>query len=191
MAYDVKLAMDQLKIDRANIVGHSLGSVISQVIAEDYPERVERVVLVGSTSSASGIYSAEGEFAQAIESMKERPALDSEFLSGWFDSVLPVDPEFIKYEKNETSKVPLQVWKGITHEAQTNEFGRHLARLKAPTLLVYGVHDNFMDKQSQEILKKSIANLTYVEYQSAGHNIPWELPKEFAENVESFIQKNN
>lgn len=39
-AYDIKLLLDTLKILKADIVGHSSGSLITQVLAEESPERV-------------------------------------------------------------------------------------------------------------------------------------------------------
>ena len=46
MAEDVKKAMVQLHIPRAHIVGVSMGGMIAQFLAADYPEKVDRLVLV-------------------------------------------------------------------------------------------------------------------------------------------------
>ena len=48
-AYDIKLLMDALQIPKADVVGHSLGSIICQTLAEDWPDRVNRVVLISSS----------------------------------------------------------------------------------------------------------------------------------------------
>ena len=48
-AYDIKLLLDSLGIQRADIVGHSLGSIIAQTFAEFWPEKTGRVVLIAST----------------------------------------------------------------------------------------------------------------------------------------------
>ena len=48
-AYDVKLLLDRLKIQQADIVGHSLGSIIAQTFAETWPERTRKVILISST----------------------------------------------------------------------------------------------------------------------------------------------
>ena len=45
MANDVKKAMVQLHIPKAHIVGVSMGGMIAQYLAADYPERVDRLVL--------------------------------------------------------------------------------------------------------------------------------------------------
>jgi pimeloyl-ACP methyl ester carboxylesterase len=48
-AYDIKLLLDSLGIQRADIVGHSLGSIIAQTFAEFWPEKTRHVVLISST----------------------------------------------------------------------------------------------------------------------------------------------
>lgn len=51
LAGDVLALMDALHLERATIVGHSMGSVVAQQIAVAAPGRVERLVLVGSGPS--------------------------------------------------------------------------------------------------------------------------------------------
>src|SRR6202008_3149752 len=48
-AYDIKLLLDALHIERADIVGHSLGSFIAQTFAESWPERTGAVALISSS----------------------------------------------------------------------------------------------------------------------------------------------
>ncbi len=48
-AYDIKLLLDALGVRKADIVGHSLGSIIAQTFAEYWPERTAHVVLISST----------------------------------------------------------------------------------------------------------------------------------------------
>jgi pimeloyl-ACP methyl ester carboxylesterase len=48
-AYDIVLLLDSLGVHQADIVGHSLGSIIAQTFAENWPERTGKVVLISST----------------------------------------------------------------------------------------------------------------------------------------------
>src|SRR5258708_6447014 len=48
-AYDIKLMMDALGVKKADIVGHSLCSIIAQTFAEYWPERTSHAVLISST----------------------------------------------------------------------------------------------------------------------------------------------
>src|SRR5688572_13692985 len=48
MAADVAAFLDALSIERATIVGHSFGSFVARRVALDYPNRVDRLVLIGT-----------------------------------------------------------------------------------------------------------------------------------------------
>jgi 3-oxoadipate enol-lactonase len=53
LATDVRGLLDRLTIDRAVLVGHSMGGVVVLTTALAYPERVARLVLLGTASEAS------------------------------------------------------------------------------------------------------------------------------------------
>ena len=68
MAGDVVGLMDALGIQRANIVGASMGGMIVQIIAAQYPQRVRSVTSVMSSSGAPGLPESEPEALQALAS---------------------------------------------------------------------------------------------------------------------------
>ena len=51
---DMLLFMDALGLDKANIVGHSMGSFIAQSFAARFPGRAERLILISSAARAAG-----------------------------------------------------------------------------------------------------------------------------------------
>lgn len=51
-AYDITLLLDALGVRKADIVGHSLGSIIAQTFAEYWPERTQHIVLISSTGGS-------------------------------------------------------------------------------------------------------------------------------------------
>ena len=53
-AEDLAEFMDALEIDSAVVVGHSMGSLIAQRFALDYPERTLGLVLIGSGPAMRG-----------------------------------------------------------------------------------------------------------------------------------------
>jgi aminoacrylate hydrolase len=52
MTHDVVRLMDQLKIERAHLVGHSTGGAIGQTLAIKYPQRLKRMVLFSTWTKA-------------------------------------------------------------------------------------------------------------------------------------------
>ena len=82
-AYDIKLLLDALKIDKADIVGHSLGSIISQTFAEYWPERTGKVVLISSTGGPpkdAPPAKPAFDYRAEIEKLKEPIDPDSPFM---------------------------------------------------------------------------------------------------------------
>ena len=73
-AKDLDALMGALNIDHAIIAGHSMGGAISQRFAIDFPQRVEALLLL-STSSRVGALAAERWLKQADETDKTKPHL--------------------------------------------------------------------------------------------------------------------
>jgi pimeloyl-ACP methyl ester carboxylesterase len=111
-AYDIKLLLDALHIPRADIVGHSLGSMITQVLAEQWPDRVRKVILISSTGGARpGTLPKKPayDFASEIRKLKEPIDPDSPFMIEWWASPKPVNEEFIRRQRRDAATIPLPI----------------------------------------------------------------------------------
>lgn len=60
--------LDELKIDRAHVVGHSMGGLIAQTMALDYPNRVDKLILSATWSRSD--YFFDKSFAQRVNILK-------------------------------------------------------------------------------------------------------------------------
>ena len=49
-AEDARLFLDAMKVEKAAVAGHSLGSMVAMTLAAEHPERVTRLALIGSTA---------------------------------------------------------------------------------------------------------------------------------------------
>ena len=132
-AYDVIVFMDAKKIDRATIVGHSLGSFIAQHLAAAHPNRVNRLVLLGSSDTTVGT-----EFADWLWGKTEgfESGLPAPFLDEWVSNPTPVSQDFIAEVKKETEEVPVHVWKSVARVFLTENHSRS-GEIKAPTLVLW------------------------------------------------------
>src|SRR5258706_3830779 len=152
-AYDIKLLLDGLSVDKADIVGHSLGSIIAQTFAEYWPDRTAHVVLISSTGGSPPDRPKKPpqfDFAAEIRKLKEPIEADSPFMIAWWDSPTPVDPYFIRRQRRDAAGIPLRVWLAVLDQAlpANNVYGdlqRTPPRLKAPTLLIWGSKDPIME----------------------------------------------
>ncbi len=115
-AYDIKLLLDVLGVRKADIVGHSLGSIIAQTFAEFWPERTAHVVLISSTGGSPPEHpkrAPQFDFAAEIRKLKEPIEADSPFMIAWWDSPTPVDAEFIRRQRKDAAGIPLRVWLAV------------------------------------------------------------------------------
>lgn len=187
LGYDVKLLLDKLGIQKAALVGHSLGSIVTQVVAERYPEKVSEIVLVSTTSGTSRTSGQDSWLATEIAKLKQPIDPDSQFMLEWYANPTEVNNDFLTRERRESANVPVNVWRSILAEMQVNEFGRNLKKIKAPALIIHGEKDPLFGKQDQEQLKTDLQAAKFIDYPNAAHNVMWEVPREVAENINSFL----
>jgi pimeloyl-ACP methyl ester carboxylesterase len=194
-AYDIKLLLDGLGVRKADIVGHSLGSIIAQTFAEYWPERTAHVVLISSTGGYPTDLPkkpAQFDFAAEIRKLKEPIDADSPFMIAWWDSPTPVDPDFIRRQRKDAAGIPLRVWLAVLDEALPadnafTDLQATLPRLKAPTLLIWGSKDPIMEEAVRQSLRKALPNAKVKIFDGLGHNPFWEDPQGVAESINAFL----
>jgi pimeloyl-ACP methyl ester carboxylesterase len=193
-AYDIKLLMDALGVQKADIVGHSLGSIIAQTFAEYWPERTAHVVLISSTggSPPGRQKPPQFDFVAEIRKLKDPIEADSPFMIAWWGSPTPVDPDFIRRQRKDAAGIPLRVWLAVLDQAlpANNVFGdlqSTLPRLKAPTLLIWGSKDPIMEEDVRQSLRDALPNAKVKVFDGLGHNPFWEDPQGVAEVINAFL----
>jgi pimeloyl-ACP methyl ester carboxylesterase len=199
-AYDIKLLLDALGVKKADILGHSLGSIIAQTFAEYWPERTSHVVLIASTGGWPPQGSRLGtpkkppqfDFAAEIRKLKEPIEPDSPFMIAWWDSPTPVDPDFIRRQRKDAAGIPLRVWlavldQGLSSDNAYADLQRTLPRLQAPTLLIWGSKDPIMEEPVRQTLRKALPNAKVKIFPGLGHNPFWEDPSGVADAINAFL----
>ena len=150
-AYDVKLLLDALHIERADIVGHSLGSIIAQTFAEFWPQRTRRVVLISSTGGArAGAPAGKPayDYVAEIRKLHEPIDPDSAFMIQWWSSPTPVDADFLRRQRRDAAAIPVRVWLAVLEQGLIDsDLQRTLPKLTAPTLLIWGSKDPLMEEE--------------------------------------------
>lgn len=194
-AYDIKLLLDALDVKKADIVGHSLGSIIAQTFAEYWPERTAHVVLIASTGGLppGGPHKPpQFDFAAQIRLLKEPIEADSPFMIAWWDSPTPVDPDFIRRQRKDAANIPLRVWlavldQGLRTDTAFGDLQSTLPQLKAPTLLIWGSKDPIMEEPVRQSLRHALPNAQVKIFDGLGHNPFWEDPRGVADVINTFL----
>jgi pimeloyl-ACP methyl ester carboxylesterase len=190
-AYDIKLLLDSLHIQKADIVGHSLGSMITQVLAEQWPDRVRKVILISSTGGPKpGTLPKKPayDFASEIRKLKEPIDPDSPFMVEWWASPTPVNEEFIRRQRRDAANIPLGVWLAVLEQgANTADIQSLLPKLKAPTLLIWGSKDPIMEEDVRQSLRDALPAAKVKVFEGLGHNPFWEEPEAVAKVINGFL----
>jgi len=196
-AYDIRLLLDALHIERADVVGHSLGSIITQTIAEYWPERVRSVVLISSSGGPLASCAAPAgkpavpsmDFRSEIQKLKEPIDPDSKFMVEWWSSPTPVDEEFLRRQRADAAAIPLRVWLAVLDQGLAGpELQATLPRLKAPTLLIWGGKDPIFGARDRCSLRAALPSARVQIYPTLGHNPFWEDPAAVAAAINPFLR---
>ncbi len=195
-AYDVKLLLDTLGIKKADLVGHSLGSIVTQTFAELWPDRTGRVVLIGSTGGlppCAAKTAAKIDYAAEIRKLREPIDPDSPFMIDWWASPKPVDPDFLARQRRDAAAIPLRVWLAVLDQSLAGDaiypdLQNTLPRLKAPALLIWGSEDPIMPEPVRRTLRAALPRAQVKIFAGLGHNPFWEDPRAVAASINRFLK---
>lgn len=187
-ANDIAAFMDAKGIEKADLVGHSLGSMTMQAFMMNYPDRCNHVVLVSSTPViTSELNTNLYDYALTLEE-GEHP--DDEFMSTWYANPNPVDAEFLQHEMQESQNLDTTAWRCICAgyaAVDLTHLYPYIDSYDIPTFIMHGTADSSFDSSDQEILRGYLPDAEYMEYDGIGHNIQWEIPEQCAEDILAFI----
>lgn len=191
MAADTLGLMDALGIERAHVVGHSLGSMIAQRMALSAPDRVAGLVLVSSTFGGPKCVPIP---AAAMQSMMDRSGppeaviergLRIAFAPGFAERNPAVYQEVKAYRM--TFPVPgaqyaAQVMAGAGHDTEAL-----LNQVRSPTLIVTGDQDVVVPAGNAELLRARIPKAMAEVLPGVGHMLPVEVPEQLAGMLTRFL----
>lgn len=180
--------MDAMNIERAVMVGHSLGACIAQRFAIDFPDRTLGLVLVGSFYTLNAHPAALELWNSTVSRLADPidPNTVRTFQAATVAHALPAG--FFELVVQESLKVPARVWKDALRCAMESDFSMELPKIKAPTRLIWGERDAFATRLEQSALLAAIPGSSLSIYEGAGHAPHWEEPARFVNEVADFVR---
>lgn len=192
MADDVKALMDYLSIERACVLGVSMGGLIVQEFAIRYPESLEKLILActspGGEQSLKPSEDAIGAFTSfdgkdPMASLKRMlPYLYSEkFLKSGHREI----GRFLKYA-SEKKQNPEGYMSQLAALASHSSFDR-LGEIEVPVLVITGDADRLIPWKNSEILTSAMRNARLEVIKGGPHRLFAENSDEFNRRVLEFL----
>jgi len=182
-ARGVREFMDELNIDRASIIGNSIGGMITVAFSAAYPERVARAVLVGCPGWDTP---AEREERLAL-SLSNLDAdgnprkMTMEEISARYRNPTPQ-----LLEKVNTTRAQAGTWMGVAMRALCQyDITADLPKVCCPTLVLFGDKDELINKE--QVLLGGIEGCQRAVIQNAGHLPQVDDPEAFSRVVLAFL----
>ena len=189
LAADAVGVLDSALVERAHVIGASLGGFAAQVVASEWADRVDRLVLACTSPGGPGAFPLpEG----TLRLMAEAPTLAPEVALRRFveNALAPGAPEslvdeiFVYRQAHPPDPAGWAAQAGAG--AAWNANGRD-ERIAAPTLVVTGSADQVVDPRNSDLLAARIPGARLEVVEGAGHVLFWERPEEFAALVEEHL----
>jgi pimeloyl-ACP methyl ester carboxylesterase len=168
-ALQVAAFMDALGISGALVVGHSMGGLICAELAADRPDLVDRLVLV----NACGLPFRRSLVEHALCLVR---------------STLASPRAFLQLAVADTLRAgPLTLIRA-TRSVLASDLSAKLARIRAPTLVIWGEHDPLIPAATGRALAQALADGSFAIVEGAGHSPMWERPERFSRRLREFIR---
>ncbi|MGA2974273.1 MAG: alpha/beta hydrolase [Spirochaetia bacterium] len=189
-ASDTVGLLDALKIERANVLGYSMGTFIAQEIALTRPERVNKLVLIaGSVGGKEGIPAG----PKGMDVLTNRSGTDEERMIRGIEGLFPTD--WLKQHPDISSYYPiartfnpqdrvLRQAQAVMHWAGSSS---RLGQMNLPTLIFAGDSDILVPPENAMILARSIANSWLIRIRNCGHGVIYQYPKLIADEIALFL----
>ncbi|WP_238655003.1 alpha/beta fold hydrolase [Paenibacillus piscarius] len=186
MASDVIGLLDALGIDRAHVVGRSMGGMIAQLVASKYPERVLSLTSIMSTSGNPSLPQASPEVMGLMTAPGPNPFEDEAgfmahslaFAKRIAGSGYPFDEEAYRAliaEEIRRAYDPGSVGRQIAAIAVSGDRRPLLAAIDIPALVIHGLDDPLFVPACGEDTASSIPDAELMLVEGMGHDLPQQL----------------
>lgn len=181
--------MDRLGIVKAPLIGHSMGGTVSLSSAVRYPDRVVKVIVIGSPIQGSSLnvilkVSGNESFANLVWNF---PNLVTLFVRGYSYFMANDGRMMSRMIAEDMSKVTVNSFFqsiGTLHQTDLRE---DIQSLKMPVMGMYGKKDIVVHPQQSKVLQQNVPHANIDWYTDAGHFIMLDQPERFHHSVIDFL----
>lgn len=188
-ADDIEAFMHALNIEKAVIVGHSMGGLIAHMFAVAHPDRVEALVLMATAATMAG-HPIIDELKPVVQSIPKDAPAPVEFVVEFqaSTSLDVVAPSVLYRYVAESLQLEGGVWQSALDGMEAEDHRSQLPTVTAPTLVLWGDQDSVFARKEQDELIGLLPNAQLIVYPGAGHALNAERPAETVADMRAFLE---
>lgn len=177
MAEDAVALMDHLGIDRAHVLGWSMGSHIGQILGAEHPGRVRSLTLV---STYLRLPSRSAYILEGLTSMAERGEAPTGCLAMAVNAFCYPESLFRRFaDEGRDIPIPekLEDPRGLMGQLRAmrgSDTTDVAPRVGVPTLIIHGSKDIMVEPEEGRRVADAIPGCRYVCIEDVGHDIPFD-----------------
>lgn len=181
--------LDAAGVTAAALIGHSMGSLIALDCAARFPERVDRLVLLGAAFPMR-------VSPELLEATQKNEAAAHDMINVWSFSTYahyPSNPGPGFWVMGENLRLMQRQKPGVLHADFTacNNYAAGLERaahVKCPALLLLAQRDMMTPARAAQDIAKTIPRARVVTLDGSGHNVMAEKPDEVLDTLVEFLR---
>lgn len=177
--------LKEMKIEKATLLGNSLGGHVSLVFSKNHPEMVERLILTGS----SGLY--ENAFGGSTPRRGDRDYILNKIKFTFYDEKMVTDELVDEVFAVINDRAKLLRILALAKSAIRHNMAEDLPAFQMKTCLIWGRNDNITPPEVAEEFHKLIKNSELFWIDKCGHAPMMEHPQEFNRLLDEWMKKTD
>lgn len=180
--------MEQLGITNAPLVGHSMGGTVSLAVAIQHPDKVKKVVVIGSPIAGSSL-------SLLLKLFGIRPIGFVVHHNLWafklaYHSLARLysrDPNWSAMMDRDISRCNLESFQASISSLRHTDLSGELNQISVPAMGMYGARDIVVQPTQWKTLKDGVLQARIEYYKKAGHFIMLDEPERFKVTLKDFL----
>ena len=194
--------MDGVEIEKAVLIGNSMGGGIAWAMAILYPERVDRLILIDCVPP-DVLHQVKNESFRALAVIKDIPILAYLAIAArgkhslkWVllecvSDIKRITPEVVnrQYQLSKIKGTTWVLYSTLRHAKEALNLKDQLSMIRQPTLFIWGEKDLIFPPHVGEVLHQAVAGSKFLRVEGSGHIPMWETPDEVNQAILDFLKE--
>ncbi|BAU10466.1 alpha/beta hydrolase fold protein [Leptolyngbya sp. NIES-3755] len=202
---DLQGVLDQMGIDRALILGWSLGGIVALELAARFPEKVSGLILIATSARPWGDHpriSIQDNVYTAIAALLNivKPGwqwnIDTFAKRSLFRHLIQQHtPETYQYIASDAVYAFLKTSPAANRAlnaalSQGAYRVQNFEKISCPVLMLAGEHDRHINASSSCFTAEHLSNCECKVYPKTAHLLPWEIPNQILADVDEWLDRH-